>query len=170
MGEAADQIERHQLVRGWVNVEIERSRDFALLSRIATSHEIYRPTSDDFSPLPEQWKVAERDDFIYLVAAIDRCVLGFCAFYPVNGVSYEAHLCFLSRGAVNQQAFKKMLAWMWEHTRARRISGAIPAYNRGAIAFVKRIGFEQFGVNPQSWMKGAKLYAQVLLGISRPGV
>jgi RimJ/RimL family protein N-acetyltransferase len=151
-----------------VKVGIKRSRDYALLSRIATSHEIYRATSDDFSPPAEQWRISERDDFIYLVASIARCVLGFCAFYPVNGVSYEAHLCFLSRGEVNRQAFRKMLDWVWQHTRARRIFGGIPDYNRAAIAFVKRAGFEQFGVNPRSWMKGGTLYDQVLLGISRP--
>lgn len=150
------------------SVTISRSRDYALLNRIATSEKIYRATSDDGSPLPGRWRVAEREDCIYFLATKGEHILGFCAFYPLNAVTYESHLCFLSRGPVNELCYREMLSWMWANSKAQRIIGAIPEYNHLAIAFCKRIGFERFGWNRDSWLKDGKLYAQVWMGISRP--
>lgn len=170
------------------SVTIERSRDYSLLWRIATSPEIYRVTSDDCSPIPSRWRVAEREDCIYLLATelnhlakyvgggnsdgssfqLEPQLLGFAAFYPVNGVTFESHVCFLSRGPVNELCYREMLQWMWEHTKVERIIGAIPEYNFLAIAFARRCGFEKFGWNRDSWLKNGKLYAQALMGISRP--
>lgn len=151
-----------------MTISIERSRDYALLMRIATEPTIYRLTSDDCSPLPQAWRIPEREDCIYLLARIDQQLLGFVAFYPVNGVSYEAHLCFLSRGPVNQLAFAKMLGWIWGATKAQRLIGAVPSYNRLAIAFAEKAGFSAYGVNPKAWLKSGKLYSMICLGISRP--
>jgi RimJ/RimL family protein N-acetyltransferase len=151
-----------------IEIVIEHTKNYPLLMRIATHPRIYRPSSDDASPRPEAWRIPERDDCIYLLARIDQQLLGFVAFYPVNGVTYEAHLCFLSRGPVNQQAFAKMLGWMWGATKAQRIIGAIPSYNRAAIAFAEKAGCTVYGVNPKSWMKDKKLYSLICLGISRP--
>lgn len=149
-------------------VTISRSRDYALLNRIATSPEIYRASSDDGSPRPTLWRLSEREDSIYLLAQEGEQILGFCAFYPLNAVTFESHLCFLSRGPVNEFCYREMLSWMWANTKAQRIIGAIPEYNHLAIAFCKRIGFERFGWNRDSWLKDGKLYAQVWMGISRP--
>ena len=149
-------------------VTIQRSRDYSLLWRIATSEEIYRVTSDDGSPIPSRWRIAEREDCYYLLAQENETILGFCAFYPVNAVTFETHVCFLSRGPVNESAFRAMLAWMWNNTKALRIVGAVPEYNHLAIAFARRCGFEKFGWNRDSFLKNGKLYAQVCMGISRP--
>jgi len=151
-------------------VTIERSRDYALLWRISVDPHIYRVTSDDFSPRPNQWKVAQREDLIYLLAREDSQVLGFCAFIPVNGVTFESHLCFLqcAYGPKAAAAFEQMLRWMWAGTRAERICGAVPDYNRRAIKFSERAGFEQYGRNLACWMKNGRLHDMVLRGISRP--
>jgi RimJ/RimL family protein N-acetyltransferase len=151
-------------------VTIERCRNYSLLWQIVMHDSIYRITSDDFSPSPSQWKIAERHDFVYLLARQATEPLGFCAFYPVNGVTFEAHLCFLSRGPVNQDAFAQMLAWIWKNTRATRIVGSIPDYNRSAVKFSERAGFQVYGINPQSWMKDGRLRDLILLGISRPNL
>lgn len=169
-------------------VTISRSRDYALLWRIASSPEIFRVTSDDFSPAAGcQPRLPMREDCIYLMATQEPSfsigggdtggrtftspqprILGFVVFFPVNGVTYESHLCFLSRGPVNQIAFRQMLGWMWANTRAERICGGIPDFNRAAIKFVEKCGFTEYGVNPQSWSKNRKLHDLVLYGISRP--
>lgn len=156
-----------------MTISITRTRDYSLLCRIALEPAIYGTTSDDFSPSPSRWRIAEREDFIYLLAKLETAdeengLLGFCAFYPLNGVTCEAHLCFLSRGQVNRDAFQLMLAWMWKNTRAERICGAVPAYNRAAIQFAIRAGFREYGRNLRCWKKDGILHDQVLLGISRP--
>jgi RimJ/RimL family protein N-acetyltransferase len=153
-----------------IEIEIERTKNYPLLMRIATHPRIYRPTSDDASPLPEAVGIPEREDCIYLLARIDQQILGFVAFSPVNGATFEVHVCFLSRGPVNQQAFAKMLGWMWGATKAQRIIGAVPSYNRLAIAFAEKAGFNVYGVNPKSWMKHGKLHSMICLGISRPNL
>lgn len=153
-----------------VDILIERSRDYALLMRIATEPTIYRLTSDDCSPLPQAWRIPEREDCIYLLARSGNEILGFAAFFPVNGITVEAHLCFL-RSAYGPKAFAsfiKMLGWIWGATKAHRIIGAVPSYNRLAITFAERAGFGVYGVNPKAWLKDGKLYSMICLGISRP--
>jgi len=151
-------------------VTVEKTLDYGLLWRIATHPSIYRLTSDDFSPLPGRWKVAERVDSHYLLATTANEILGFCAFYPENGVCWQAHICFLpcAYGEKTRSAFAQMLKWMWAKTRARRIWGAIPTYNTLAIKFAKEAGFGVCGRNFDSWQKDGKLYDMILLGISRP--
>lgn len=153
-----------------IEIAIERTNNYPLLMRIATHPRIYRPTSDDASPLPGAVRIPEREDCIYLLARIDQQILGFVAFCPVNGVTFDAHLCFLTRGPVNQQAFQKMLGWMWGATKAQRIIGAVPSYNRLAIRFAEKAGFSVYGVNQKSWMKNKRLYSMICLGISRPSL
>jgi hypothetical protein len=153
-----------------VTISIERSRDYALLMRIATEPKIYRLTSDDCSPLPQAWRIPEREDCIYLLARSGDEILGFAAFFPVNGITVDTHLCFL-KNAYGPKAFAsfiKMLGWMWGATKTQRIIGAIPEYNRAAISFSRRAGFLEYGVNPKSWMKDGKLHSLICLGISRP--
>jgi RimJ/RimL family protein N-acetyltransferase len=153
-----------------VTISIERSRDYALLMRIATEPRIYRLTSDDCSPLPQAWRIPEREDCIYLVARQDAEILGFAAFFPVNGITVETHLCFL-RSAYGEKAitsFVKMLGWIWGATKTQRIIGAVPSYNRLAIRFAEKAGFSVYGVNQKAWMKDGRLHSLICLGISRP--
>ena len=149
---------------------IERSLDYDLIREIVTDERIYRVTSDDLAPEPDMIRIPASEDIVYLLARDDGHTLGFAMFNPVNGVTYEAHICFLrcAYGAKAKAAFAQMLAWMWSWTIAERICGAIPDYNRLAIAFCKRIGFGEYGVNPQSWLKNGRLHDMVMLGISRP--
>lgn len=151
-------------------VTISRSRDYSLLWRIATSPRIYRMTSDDRSPAPLRWRIQEREDCIYLLAKAGNQILGFCAFYPVNGATYETHVCFLEEayGQKALAAFKTMLWWIWENTRAARIVGSVPDFNELAIAFAKRAGFEVYGVNHKSFLKDGRLRNQICMGISKP--
>jgi RimJ/RimL family protein N-acetyltransferase len=153
-----------------VKVEIERSFCYAELAGIVRSDRIYEITSDDFSSSPAQYFIPEDERLIYLVAKDGDQVLGFCAFVPVNGVTYDTHVCFLrcAYGENARLAFAAMLAWMWARTRAERIVGAVPDYNPLAVRFAERAGFEHYGRNPRSWMKGGRLHDQILLGISRP--
>lgn len=176
MGIFENQIGRNQLAES--RITISRSRNYSLLWRIAMDEHIYRVTSDDYSPAPSQWKLAEREDCFYLLAtqAVKpsfediASIYGFCAFHPLNGVTYQAHVCFLkyAYGETALSAFKEMLQWMWKNTKAERIVGYVPDYNHLAARFAVRAGFEIFGVNQKSWMKKGVLHDQYCFGISRP--
>jgi RimJ/RimL family protein N-acetyltransferase len=151
-------------------VTIERSTDYALIAAVANDPSVYRMASDDFSPMQGSWKPTMNEQIHYLVAHDKGTLLGLCAFIPENAVCWQAHLCFLpaAYGKLSLQAFGEMLNWMWQHTKAQRIVGQIPLYNSLAINFVRKVGFKQFGMNPQSWGKGGKLWDRVCLGITRP--
>jgi len=151
-------------------ITIERTREYSLLQRIVTAERIFERTADDFSPAPSEWLIPDREGLIYLLARDGNQILGFCVFVPVNGVTYEVHVCFL-RIAYGEKAlasFARMLGWMWGATETQRIIGAVPEYNAAAIHFARRAGFEVFGVNQKSWLKHGRLHDQVMLGISRP--
>lgn len=165
--DAAVQVEWDSLVQV---VKASQEYDFNLIEDIGNDPCIYRNASDDLSP--EYW-TPNRDEQIKYLLAFDwesGCFMGFCAFFPQNGVCYDLHLAFLpeSYGPKAGCAFRKMLNWMWSHTTAKRITGSIPIYNRRAIAFAKRMGGQVYGVNPQSWLKDGRLRDQILIGVSKP--
>lgn len=150
-------------------IAIERSTDPALIAAVANEPSVYRMASDDYSPAQGDWKPTLNDQIHYLVARDKGILLGFCAFIPENAVCWQAHICFLPAAyGKTVEAFTLMLNWMWQHTKAQRIVGQIPTYNRLAIAFVRKVGFQEFGINPQSWAKSGSLWDRVCLGITRP--
>jgi Acetyltransferase (GNAT) domain len=148
---------------------VARTFDYAGIRAIALHPAVYPSISDDFSD-PDSWAVPEGEQYVYLIASDATQPLGFGAFLPRNVVLAEAHVCFLppGRGAPAVLAFRDMLDWVWQNTKYRRIVGEIARDNRAAIHFVQRCGFEAYGINRGSKLRGGKLVDQVALGISKP--
>lgn len=182
MVEGATEVERHELVRGLVGeMQIERTQDYDAIRLLACHPAIFPHVSDDWTSNPYSWRPPESKEVFYLIASdqgsngqvfrgiVDRA-LGFAVFVPETRSCFQAHMAFLPRsyGDVALSAFKEMLHWMWNHSTAARIVGQIPIENRRAIAFAKRAGFVEYGVNPKSYLLGGVLRDQVCLGISRP--
>jgi RimJ/RimL family protein N-acetyltransferase len=151
-------------------IVIERIRDIKLVKMLATHGAIFPHVSDDWTKKPEEWDAPQNDSIVYLVASDGRIFFGFSVFMPQTWTCYQAHLGFLpsSYGEMALTAFKEMLGWMWRNSTASRIVGEICAENRRAIAFSKRAGFEEYGVNQKSYLRGGVLRDQVCLGISKP--
>lgn len=149
---------------------ITRSRDYQAIRALVTDPAIFPFVSDDFVPTPAEWSPIENEQLVYLLASDDEGYFGFAAFFPENWICWRAHLGFLPRsyGAVAASAFQQMLAWMWQNTSARRLKGEIAQENRKAIQFAVNAGFEVYGVNRASLLKGGELRDQVALGISKP--
>ena len=152
------------------DVNVERTRDYAAIHALATDPAIFHHVTDDWFPDPAKWEPIRSEQVIYLLASDESGGFGFGVFIPENWSCYKAHIGFLPR-SYGQQAitsFKLMLDWMWEQTRAERIVGEIAQENRRAIQFAVRAGFEQYGINKKSKLRGGILRDQVCLGISRP--
>ena len=151
-------------------MKIFRSRDYAALRRLATDPAIFPHISDDFTSDPKQWKPLESDVIVHLVAQDEHGPCGFGVFIPDTWVCWRAHVAFLPRayGGDALSSFRKMLGWMWEQTEARRIVGEIRRDNTLAIRFVRRAGFEIYGINRRSYLKNGVLVDQMCLGISKP--
>lgn len=83
---------------------------------------------------------------------------------------YEIHEAFLPEawGIRALQATIEFREFIWRETKCLRMFGQIVRSNRLALRFAKAAGMLEFGVHPESFMKGGRMQDQVLVGISRP--
>lgn len=108
----------------------------------------------------------------HVVVEDEGQVLGLWIVTPQGAACAEIHTCLLpcSYGARASKAVKAAIAWLFENSQFQRLFTNVPDYNRLALRFAKQAGMEVFGVNVRSYLKGGKLYDQILLGLSRSGV
>ena len=151
------------------NFIVFRSRDYKAIRTLATHPRILPQISDDFTSDPKLWKPIESEQVVYLLGSDEQGPFGFGIFIPQTHVQFGAHIAFLPRsyGTLALTAFKEMLGWMWANTEARRIVGEIVRENKLAIRFSRRAGFQIYGINPKSYLRGGVLRDQVCLGISK---
>lgn len=149
-----------------------RTRDAKLVYKLASDPKIFPFIADDFFSRPDEWSVPDLNNEHLRCFAVsdDDGPCGFGIFVAENNVHWKAHIAFLPRAYGDKAAasFKEMLERMWKETTARRITGEIAQENRRAIKFAVRAGFEQYGVNQKSTLRGGILRDQVCLGISKP--
>ena len=160
-------------------IHFERSTDYALIHRILTHPRIWPFISDDFSPPREQYQPVQHESIWYVVVHDQDSdprgpseLLGLWTFIPQNGVCWDVHTALLPNawGKRGQTAARMLPEWIWINTSCRRIITTVPSYNRLALHFAIRAGMRVYGVNEASYMKNNKLYDQVCLGISKPGI
>jgi hypothetical protein len=151
-------------------ISIERTENASLIKTLASHPAIFKHINDDFHQDPETWQPPSSSLIVSLVARDDRGYFGFGIFIPQTWVCYRGHFAFLPRsyGEDSITAFRLMLDWMWQNTKAARIIGEICRDNKRAIRFAMRAGCKAYGINPQSQLRGGVLRDQVCLGISRP--
>ena len=146
-----------------------RSRDFRAIRALCLHARIFPHICDDYSNDAKAWRPTENEQVIHLLAKDDQGVFGFGVFIPQTHVQYGAHMGFLPRsyGNLALASFQEMIAWMWRETKARRLVGEVPRNNHLGIRFARRAGFEFYGINKRSTLRGGVLLDQVCLGISK---
>ena len=149
---------------------VARTHDYQAVRELACHPSIFPHVTDDWFPDPAEWHPSESEQVKYLLASDDKGPFGFGIFIPKTWSCYDSHIGFLPRsyGAPAIQAFKEMLEWMWKNSTAARLVGEICEDNRRAIRFATSAGFEPYGVNKKSKLRGGVLRDQVCLGISKP--
>ncbi|MEW5709849.1 MAG: GNAT family N-acetyltransferase [Pseudomonadota bacterium] len=153
-------------------VRIERTFDAELVRKILTHPQIYPHVSDDGSPPPEEFDPREsvRNDAMYfLVPMAAERPAGLYVIYPHNSIMYEVHACILPeyRGAAAREAARAMVQWVFAHTPCRKLIALVPAFNRLAHQYARRVGFMDVGVITRSYLKAGVLYDQHLLAIEK---
>jgi RimJ/RimL family protein N-acetyltransferase len=150
-------------------IEVFRSRDYRAIRALCTHPSIFPLIADDFHPDPTAWKPPENEQIVYLLARDQQGPFGFGIFHPLNLACWNAHFGFLPRsyGGDARMSFKRMLAWMWKNTTARKVVGEISRDNTLAIRFARSVGCEIYGMNKKSLLRDGVLRDQVCLGISR---
>lgn len=149
-------------------IRFERSFDYNLIREILTHPQVYPHISDDGSPPAPEFQPLQSEAVWYIVVRDGEEILGMWMLHPHNSVCWECHMCYLppAWGSRASLAGRMLPEWVWEHISCRRIIGNVPACNRLAVAYMKRIGFEEFGINRASFLKNGQLYDQICLGIS----
>ncbi len=155
-----------------MNLILERSTDYQLIRTIVTHPKLYPHLTDDFSPSAEDFRPVEHETYAYLIVRDGDELLGLFFFHPHTASIWEVHTCLLpgAWGDRGKEAALLSRQWVWDNLTCIRLITNVPSYNRLALRFAQAAGMEQFGVNPDSFVKGNKVYPLLMLGVSRPGI
>lgn len=149
-----------------------RTRDFTLVKSVLTHPTQARMSADDATDLAN-WAPNEDERVIYLAVTDEtdcvalRDLIGIITLIPQNAVCFEIHAALLpcAWGLRTRLALTGAISWAFRETPARRIVGSIPEYNKLAIRLARDCGMRAYGRNRASWLRGGKLWDQILLGI-----
>lgn len=128
----------------------------------------FAAAGDDFAPALEDFEVDEDPRIWYVLARNRGELLGAFIFLPQSTICYEVHLALLpaARGLA-AEALRGVIAWLFACSPARRIVGAVPAYNSLANWCAWRAGMEKYGENSRAIQKNGTLHSLVLWGVSK---
>ena len=150
----------------------ERTKDYGVVREILTGKGIYDRISDDFAPPVGKFQVNKHPDIWYVLVDGPSVGLGMFCFFPENAVCWAAHAC-LFRGILPvsaRQAGREVVQWIWENSPCQRIIASIPLCNRAAVRYAgdpQGPALIRYGVNERSFMKGGRLWDQILMGRSK---
>lgn len=155
-----------------MNLIVERTKDYNLIRTIVTHPKLYPHLCDDFSPPPEKFEPVQNDSYVYLLVRDGDDLMGFFGLQPHTTTIWEVHTCLLpgawgDRGKIAAEMGRQ---WVWDNLPCIRLITNVPTYNRLAMRFAKAAGMMEFGTNPDSYVRGGKVYPMVMLGVSRPGI
>lgn len=146
----------------------ERTFDYALVRELIVYPAGYRAAGDDFAPSVTEFAVNEDPRIWYVVAKDGAELLGAFLFLPQSSVCYEVHLALLPGAwGHSSECLRGAIAWMFANSPARRIVGAVPAFNRLANRCAERAGMTRYGTNYKSFLKGGTLHDLTLWGASK---
>lgn len=151
-------------------MEFERTTDYELLTSLMRDPALYPFIADDFAPPMEEAAPVVHLELRYILARDRQGLLGFYLFTPRSPILWEFHTVMRLDGKA-LAAMRELLGpqgWLWRNTECRRAVTYVPAYNRVAHRFGLRAGLQEYGRNPDSYLKHGELVDQILLGISRP--
>lgn len=144
-------------------IEIRQDRDAA--NAILNDPDIYPVVTDDNSP--ETIRIP--DHHYPLVAYVDGEAIGCLVAHWETSTTLQVHIQILPkhRKAWSQAAGEAFKAWLWENTRAHKLTAQIAVIYPNVIRFADMMGFELEGVNKESLLKDGVYHDQVIIGLKR---
>ena len=153
-------------------MRFERTHDMETVRWIMTEPSIYRFIVDDGCPPSSEFRPFNHPSVWYVLVFDGQTPLGLWMLTPHNSCCFEVHTCLLpvARGQRSRVAAGEFLDWVWKSTPCERLVTSVPAFNKLALKFAKEAGMVEYGINPQSFKRHARLFDQHLLGMSRPSL
>lgn len=146
-----------------------RTGNFDLVDRIFRQPEIYEFSGDDTLPEPDEFKV-NRDPAIWYVLAGNADLVGIFSLLPQNAICWEVHTAMMSWASTAEKwaAARGFVPWLWSHTPCRRLTAAVPSFNRAARMYaIHGLGLHCVGRQHDAFLKNGRLHDLVLFGRSR---
>ncbi len=151
-----------------------RTVDADVIRSILTNPKIYRAMAEQNTAPVAEFVPPIVDAIWYILAFDGNELLGCYILIPENSACWSIHLGLLPLASwVRGRPVAAMLAvfdWIWRETPCMRIIGKVPVFNSLALRLAVKAGMIMYGRNVLSFPKSGKLWDEVLLGISRPGV
>lgn len=148
-------------------MRIERTHDMDYVRSVITHPAIWPHVSDDTCDR-ERYAPFEGDGAYWLIPT-DGAPLGVFFVHSHSSVCFEVHTALLphARGRAAHEAGKALISWVFANTSCRKLITHVPDVNRLALAFARRAGMVQEGINRKSFLRNGALIDQVLLGICK---
>jgi RimJ/RimL family protein N-acetyltransferase len=151
-------------------LEVEPTRNYGLIRQLGSSHpRVFDAITDDDSPAREHWTPIEHPALVYLLALQGREPVGYWMLHPHASYLWECHTVLLPRvwGQKARTLARLGLEWLWANTPARRVFTVVPEFNQTALRFALDCGFEQYGKQPDAFLKRGRLWPVIYLGVSK---
>jgi len=147
-------------------VIVERTYDIEEINYVLKHPSVERFLCDDFS---KDVEYPVHDNLYYLVARENDIIAGMFLMFPLNGVTIDSHVAILPEfyGEKAKDAGKLAVRWIFENTEYLKMNAVIPEYNKLALKFVSDVGFQQEGINKNSFIRNGKLFNQIYFGLER---
>lgn len=155
-------------------IQFHRTFDLELVRSILAVDPTYGAITEEASPAREDFQVQYHPSVMWVLACVDGQLFACYSFLPENSACLGIHWC-CAPGArrirsVVPQVTQALFKWIWECTDCCRIVAKIPVFNTLALQLAEKSQMLVFGRNVKSFPKHGRLWDEVLLGISRPGV
>jgi len=152
-----------------MNLSIERTYDVDLIEGVMRSPEIFAVTAEDGARLEDVTADPVGECWLQVVDE-DGAVVALYNFHARNSVTVEihAHVMPYFRKRYSYETGILALTWLRDNAgRYKKVVAQIPAVYGNVIAFVKRFGFREEGVNRLSYVKDGVLMDQMLFGMTQ---
>ena len=149
-------------------VAVEPSRNFIWLKRLVTTTELYPFIGDDASPPADGFETRGFEaDALLLRVTLDGAPVGAFVFIPI-AFGWEVHTALTRhcRGARALEAGRQGIAFIFQHTEARRITSRCPEDNPASLWYALRCGFE-ITSRQADWVKAGRRYNSVYVELNR---
>lgn len=147
---------------------IVRTFDIALIKGAVTHPHNWKWVSDDYCD-SQNYEPCVDDAFYWLEYVHNGVHMGVYLVHPHNAVLCEIHTCLLpeARGKIARIAANEVLSWVFENTSFAKVMTHVPVNNPLALAYARRVGMKDEGVNRQSIQVGGELMDQFSLGVTK---
>lgn len=150
------------------------ARDANEVNDLMRDPSVYPHLIDDSCPPPEEYDAAPilADSKIYILGWFeDSKLVGLWLGYPLNGITYQTHICISEgyRGGRVVRASIRAVRWMFDNSPCRKLVIFVPDCSTTVKIIAKAIGFEREGRLKNSFLRNGVLMDEIIYGLEKGG-